>query len=504
MMKLRKQVRDVIAFWIFGLANNFAYVIMLSAAEDIIHKQSGDDDDATGHHNSSASHCLPELGKPRCTHLMSTGAVLLADILPALCLKFTCPFFINRIPFGFRHCLVCSLQAISYLIVAFSSSIQMSLVGVVFASASSGLGEICYLALSSHYKKTSIAAWSSGTGGAGLIGALAYALLTQPELFGLSPTNALLCMLIVPAIFAVTYWCVLTPSPSVHRACLCDVSTWLVPVGKQQQANTSTASASSSTASSPVAPITLHRRSLSDDDSGQQMTGGSSTEKRDTVVATDVDDRRNANARTQIDDDGRMAAATETLAAPAPVPFTHEFPFAFKLRLVLPLLRFMVPLSTVYFAEYLINSGLHQLIHFDCAHGFALSNESQFRWYQALYQFGVFTSRSSVSWVELPPLGLYILPFLQCANVVIFYLQALHHVLPHIAIVFTLIYIEGLFGGASYVNTFNRIHKEAPPEVREFSLSIASAGDSVGISLSGFCSILLHNHICALYPRVFP
>lgn len=97
----------------------------------------------------------------------------------------------------------------------------MSLIGVVFASMSSGLGELCYLALSSHYKKysfyslfntlhylcrSSIAAWSSGTGGAGLIGSLAYALLTEPKmLFALSPKNALLSMLIVPAIFVIAY-----------------------------------------------------------------------------------------------------------------------------------------------------------------------------------------------------------------------------------------------------------------------------------------------------------
>nr|CAD2170186.1 unnamed protein product [Meloidogyne enterolobii] len=37
--KRENNVRDLIAFWIFGLANNFAYVIMLSAADDIIKSQ---------------------------------------------------------------------------------------------------------------------------------------------------------------------------------------------------------------------------------------------------------------------------------------------------------------------------------------------------------------------------------------------------------------------------------------------------------------------------------
>lgn len=55
--------------------------------------------------------------------------------------------------FSVLHILVCSTQATSYLLVAFSMSIEMSLVGVVFASISSGFGDVCYLALASHYDK---------------------------------------------------------------------------------------------------------------------------------------------------------------------------------------------------------------------------------------------------------------------------------------------------------------------------------------------------------------
>lgn len=31
------KTRDLIAFWIFGLCNNYGYVVMLTAAIDIIH-----------------------------------------------------------------------------------------------------------------------------------------------------------------------------------------------------------------------------------------------------------------------------------------------------------------------------------------------------------------------------------------------------------------------------------------------------------------------------------
>jgi battenin len=68
-------------------------------------------------------------------------------------IKLTFPFFMHRIPFAFRHCLVCLAQATSYLIVAFSVSVPMSLVGVVFAAIGSGLGEISYLSLASYYSR---------------------------------------------------------------------------------------------------------------------------------------------------------------------------------------------------------------------------------------------------------------------------------------------------------------------------------------------------------------
>lgn len=51
-----------------------------------------------------------------------------------------------------------------------------------------------------------VSTWSSGTGGAGIIGSVSYAGLTA---IGLTPMNTLLIMLIVPAIEAVAFWIVL-------------------------------------------------------------------------------------------------------------------------------------------------------------------------------------------------------------------------------------------------------------------------------------------------------
>ncbi|KAI6232657.1 Battenin [Aphelenchoides fujianensis] len=432
---------------IFGLSNNFAYVIMLSAAEDIMSQQTNDNVEA----ESNATVCQPQVTH-ECT-LGSLGAVLLADVIPSLLIKATFPFFMHRFPIGIRHVTVCLLQALSYLIVAFSTSVPMSLLGVVFAAAGSGLGESLYLSLSSHFSRHTISAWSSGTGGAGIVGALAYAGLTEPHLAHLSPRTTLLVMLVVPVVFCLTYFIVLTPAPTIYRIKVMDPRTWIVPSWEKR-------SLQASESSTNVAPG--HKKSTQSVDvyhiETESCASGSST--------------------------------------PTNCKKVDEMMFIEKLQLVAPLLKYMIPLSVVYFAEYLINQGLTAFLIFDCAHGFNLSKSSQYRWYQVLYQLGVFISRSSVNFVRLPYLILFLLPIFQCINAVFFLFDSMYYFVPHIGITFSLILFEGFFGGAAYVNTFYRIHKEVNPAVKEFSLSIASMSDGLGIVTAGFISIPMHNLIC--------
>uniref|UniRef100_A0A0K0CSU5 Battenin n=1 Tax=Angiostrongylus cantonensis TaxID=6313 RepID=A0A0K0CSU5_ANGCA len=138
------------------------------------------------------------------------------------------------------------------------------------------------------------------------------------------------------------------------------------------------------------------------------------------------------------------------------------------------LLRYMIPLSLTYFAEYLINQGLLELTVFDCKNGFGTSPASQYRWYQVLYQVGVFVS---------PPFFMF---------------NAIYAFVPNFAIVCVIVFYEGLIGGGSYVNTFHHIHKKVDPSTREFALSTVSLADSFGILLAALVSIPVHNAICAM------
>ncbi|KHJ85523.1 CLN3 protein, partial [Oesophagostomum dentatum] len=257
----------------------------------------------------------------------------------------------------------------------------MSLVGVCFASLGSGIGEVSCLALSSHYPTLAIAAWSSGTGAAGLFGSFVYAFLTDRSMANLRPKIALLIMLCVPLVYFLTYFFILVVPKDIHRPGW-NPLTWIVPeeeVGKLG-----------------------HHHHLSWDELSE--------------VANKV---------------------------------------SFK-----PLLHLMVPLTVVYFAEYLINQGVNPMVIFNCKEGFNLTLSAQYRWYQVLYQLGVFLSRSSVKVFALPTWSLYLLPVLQCINFFFFFFEALYWFVPNIAIIFVIIVFEGLLGGGSYVNTFDKIHKK--------------------------------------------
>lgn len=73
--------------------------------------------------------------------------------------------------------------------------------GVACASISSGFGEITVLQMSSFYPKYTVSAWSSGTGAAGLLGSLSYALMTGP--LGIKPKTAILILLFIPVLQAI-------------------------------------------------------------------------------------------------------------------------------------------------------------------------------------------------------------------------------------------------------------------------------------------------------------
>uniref|UniRef100_A0A8C8I4U6 Battenin n=1 Tax=Oncorhynchus tshawytscha TaxID=74940 RepID=A0A8C8I4U6_ONCTS len=395
---------------LLGLCNNFAYVVMLSAAHDILKQQ--------GSHNSTtptpSTVALDVEGGKRSRYdcsPVSTAAVLLADILPTLMIKFSAPFFIHNLPYGFRV-LVCVATAIaSFLVVSLSSTMWISVLGVIFASVSAGLGELSFLSLTVFFSRDVLGGWGSGTGGAGVAGALLYSGLTQA---GLSPRNTLLIMLVIPV--AMVYFFLLVFPPSF-------------PQWKCREV--------------------------------ESVRGRDSQSRQPLLNDTDEEEEREKGAE--------------------------------GVFIMSGLLRFVVPLGVVYFAEYFINQGLLELLYFQ---NFYLSHAEQYRWYQTLYQVGVLVSRSSLCCVKFR--RIWALSLLQCVNAVLLLLSVYYQFLPSAWLVFVIVLYEGLLGGAAYVNTFYFISKETGDRQREFAMVAASVGDSLGIAISGLIAFPVHRYFCSL------
>ncbi|XP_063286954.1 battenin [Pelobates fuscus] len=397
--------RNLSAFWLLGLCNNFAYVVMLSAAHDILRTETNETSTLNISRSNNSRYDCNEI---------STAAVLLADILPTLIIKFSAPLYIHRIPYNYRVSLCILTAAASFLIVSYSTQISVSLLGVVFASVSSGLGEITFLSLTAFFQSDVVSYWSSGTGGAGILGSLSYLGLT---LAGLSARNSLLVMLVIPALLLISYFFLMRPPSSLPR--------WIFPKAAE----------------------------------------------------TSVTDRQPL-----------IQASASTVTDP-------DLTTSQKWKIIPSLLKYMIPLAIVYFAEYFINQGLYELIYFPDV---SMSHSEQYRWYQMLYQAGVFVSRSSLRCVTIR--RIWILSLLQCALAIFLLFGIAYLFLPSfgLPVIFLIIIFEGLLGGAAYVNSFNNIAVNSKPEHKEFSMGVACVSDTLGISLSGAIAIPVHNYFCSL------
>ncbi|KAM9393157.1 battenin isoform 2-T2 [Pholidichthys leucotaenia] len=397
---------------------------MLSAAHDILKQQESGNATvpataAVSAHlqakNSSIYDCNP----------VTTGAVLLADILPTLVIKMFAPFVIHKVPYGARVLFCAITAAASLLLVSFSSAVWMSILGVVFTSISAGLGELSFLSLTVFFRRDVLGGWGSGTGGAGLAGAILYSGLVQ---VGLSPQIALRIMLVIPVLMLVSYFILLVPPPSFPQ--------W------------------------------------------------SRSSDRDYVAVRSEDRRRLLDGSEEEQEQERSAFEDGT---------TGPLSLKEKCQIIKSLLKFVIPLGLVYFAEYFINQGLMELLFF---HNIFLSHAAQYRWYQTLYQAGVLISRSSLCCFKIR--RLWVLSLLQVLNAVFLLFSVGYRFLPNVWIVFAIILFEGLLGGAAYVNTFYFISEEMKERDREFAMAAASVGDSLGIAVAGFVSFPVHNHFCSL------
>lgn len=420
------------SFWIFGLINNVLYVVILSAAVDLVGP------------------------------LVPKATVLAADIIPAFLFKLVAPFFVHLIPYTTRIFCLVFLSTVGMIIIASSSSssssIGLTLFGIVLASLSSGLGELTFLQLTHYYGHSSITGWSSGTGGAGLVGSFAYLFLTT--WLGLDVKIALFSFCIVPAVILFNYFYFLPKSNL-------DNSTGLPQhdsIGTNENLDDSARfliAHTPGTIPDSAAPSSF----TSGDDIGDDI---------------EINGYRHITEVSYKDymDSGKLK--------------THIKITLNRLKpLVIP---YMIPLLTVYVGEYVINQGISPTLLFPIEKLPFKQYRDAYVTYGTLYQLGVFISRSSGSFIRIK--NLYTPAILQILNCIICVFQALYVIFPNIYILFVLMFYEGLLGGAAYVNTFMLLREQVSLDEREFALGAVGISDSAGIVIAAIISMQLEPKLC--------
>ncbi|PSR77243.1 batten's disease protein Cln3 [Coniella lustricola] len=399
----------LVAFWLFGLINNVLYVIVLSAAQDLVGN-------------------LPK------------GIVLLADVLPSFIMKLVAPYFIHRVPYSLRILLCAGLSASGMVLVATTPPTQtvvVKLLGVILASLSSGGGELSFLGLTHYYGPMSLAAWGSGTGGAGLAGAGLYVVLTT--WFGFSVKGSLLASAFLPIVMLISFFVIL-------------------PKGPLRQ--------------------------------GTKDKGYETLPERD-LTEEDIEDLPASNASASLLAPGPAVAAAAYSAHPEGQGHTFRANLGRMKALFFP---YMLPLLMVYIAEYTINQGVAPTLLFPLKSSPFPEHRDFYPFYNFLYQLGVFISRSSTPFLRIH--HLYLPSVLQIGNLALLTLQSLFNFVPSVYIIFIVVFWEGLLGGAVYVNTFAEIMEKVPQSDREFSLSATSVSDSAGICIASFIGMAMETGLC--------
>ncbi|KAJ1981141.1 battenin CLN3 protein [Dimargaris xerosporica] len=444
-----------------------------------------------------------------CCGVQGTGVVLLADILPSFTVKLVAPYFIHHVTYG-------SLQ-----LVASSSHLTTRLFGVVLASLSSGLGELSFLMLTSFFHPAVVGAWSSGTGGAGVSGSVAFLALTTWA--GFSTPTALRMVSVLPPFMMLFYaWYLRSAVTAQHqsravqwlKAAVLDSNSLLRRLGlvrfargpsqrydryQRLDGHDSLEDSADMPSTRVVEPphTTAAYAALPGESVDVTLHALQSPTLSLRSLSLELNCNRGSYQPLEDGDEGKQQLHARF--ARIPKIAIHDMTLAQRFAVVRPLLSvYIMPLLVVYWVEYTINQGISPTLLFPIPSPrpplYPITQlKDHYVYYQALYQVGVFISRSSVHW--FPIRRLWYPSLLQVGVLGLVLTQALWMWIPSVWLVFSVVLFEGLLG-ATYVNTFYNIRNDVPLLYREFALGVTGVGDSIGITLAGLTALWLEPSLC--------
>ena len=491
-------------FWAMGLLNNSSFVIMIACAK-----------------------AISEGG---------TALVFLCSVLPGLCVKLSAPFWFDRVSYRARLLAASVLMAASFSTVAAfsgeeSANMYMELFGVALCSIQGSMGEASLLALAGKYdnkaqdeavanaprtgrgddgsmnikskKGKCITAFSSGTGLAGVFG-FAYKFLFN-QFLGLTLRKTLLLANALAFCYWACYWNYL----DAHVESVNAGRSIIASHDEDDEHNLSNANDNQNAAyrgGSVVdeegrllaneTPATTKERPNDDVDgqgSGLELSGGHGRARGISPTSRSAENDAEAfedeyhevdtlsGHCQEGDDEGIMVISSLSARE--------------RLKLSASFWPYMVPLFTVYFAEYALQAGTWTAI------GFPVESESArdefYEYSNWVYQAGVFLSRSSGTIYQASMAVFWLMPLLQCVNLVTFSFIAATHFWYDYSLLVLCFYV-GLLGGGVYVNGYLRINSDLAKPVREFALATVSVADTIGIVIADISGLFIQS---CLYKR---
>ncbi|KAG5728124.1 Protein BTN1 [Termitomyces sp. T112] len=418
-----------LSFFLFGVITNVLFVIVLSAAQDLL---------------------PPSTPK---------GIITFCNITPVLLVKFGWPYLLKgRIRYTQRLLACCMLSFFGMIIVATSERLLIRLIGVSFAAFASGLNELTFLQLSTTYTSPlvgghSVMYFASGTGAAGLVGAMLWW-----ELRNLGVRVGVGLSSVLPFIIPLTYFFLLPPSSAFPH-------------------------------SSPSSPY--------EDYTSSPLESTLTLDSDAKSYVEDLGIRNRSGVSLTLSDKWRiMKSSIVKYMLPAFGVYLFEYTIN---QGVAPTLIYPVPTPEE-----------HPILSI-----FINSIRDYYPLWQLVYQIPVFFSRSSISF-GIPPLPSRLLPLpaiIQCLLFVILTFESAVGIYNEsasaasIVTVFLLITIEGICGGLAYVNVFYHINQERPnplsmhdPEraaqEKEFKIGSIGFADSLGILFASLLAVPTELKLC--------
>ncbi|KAF9349685.1 battenin CLN3 protein [Mortierella sp. AD094] len=368
-----------------------------------------------------------------------------------------------------------------------------------------------------------VSAWSSGTGGAGLLGALLFLALTS--WVGMSIPYTLGVVALFPVMMLIAYFIILTsPPPESSRYS----SAGYRPISSSSQIYTGASDADDEELLSPRNAL-RHRSSFSslrpsissvNRGGGHSRNGSTNTDHRTMSINSNQDNSNPDNSSLSIltavpTTNGSAFTTSPSTALPSapwdasqwsvPAPQDHMEPTSINTLLAAtdpddP--EFVSP-----FRECEVGGGDSTRRRvYKIQPNEAMTLDEKLAMAKSLL-LGVFISRSSASLVQIR--HLWIPSLLQVCTLLVATAQALlttpesspnsfPYPLPSIYLVFALIFWEGLLGGATYVHTYIGISKglEHDPKGKEFALGVVGVADALGILVAGLASLWIEPALC--------